>query len=153
MSDTLFSLSNELPTGSASRYLELNPAVLSTDRDICFALSAVYVGPEMEPRDQPMSLEVNVDQSTCLLRAVAQKSKSIKPGEDLTVALFSVTRKLLERISTAHDVEVTLGFGAHTLKRQLAPLNQENVARFLLDHAPDITSFRSTATLAAGAVA
>ena len=132
MSDTHFSLRNELPAvNGRGRYLELNPAVMAAERDTCFALSVVYVGPEMNVDGQPLPLRVTVDESSVLMRAVAQKSKPVEAGESLTVALYSVSRSFLERLASGDQVEVCLGNDEDPLVRPLASANRDNVARFL----------------------
>jgi hypothetical protein len=152
MADTLFSLRNELaPTGVSEGYLELNPAVISADDRERFALSAVYIGPEAEAGNRPVAMEVICDRSRSVLQAVGQQSEPIDERQNLTVALFSVTRAFLETLARADRVDVELQPGTGFLARQMAPENRSNVASFLADI--DARRTPTAAAVPAGAVA
>ena len=148
---TLFSLRNELvPPDHQETYLELNPAVVSTEDLDRFALSAVYIGPG-KAEHQPLSMEVVCDSSRSTLRAVDEQSEPIDANQSLTVALFSVSRAFLETLSRASKVEVELRPGSNSLTRRMDPGNRSNVASFLADI--DARRARNTAAVPAGAVA
>jgi hypothetical protein len=152
MADTRFSLRNELvPAQGQDSYFELNPAVVSANDRECFALSAVYIGPEAEVRNRPVAIKVICDSSRSVLQAISQQCEPIDERQSLTVALFSVTRAFLETLARASQVEVELQPGTGSLTRHLAPDNRSNVESFLADIDARITS--AAAAVPAGAVA
>lgn len=132
MGHSLFSLRNELVSaGDRASYLELNPAVLSDEDCDRFALSAVYIGPRREGEEGPLSMRIVCSGTSTTLRAVGEKSEPIDARQNLTVALFSVSRAFLEMLARAGEVEVELGPDSHPLTRRMAPVNRANVGHFL----------------------
>lgn len=132
MTDDLFSIRNELPTDASDPiYVELNPAVVSRGAERKYALSAVCIGPSLEAEGDALSLEISCDGERCRFPAVHQQAENTTSEECLTVALFSVSRALLETVARAGAVEVGLLSGASRLMRRLDAANRQNVGQFL----------------------
>ena len=97
MNESLFSVRNELQAGGTdTSYLELNPAVVSSDGRQKYALSAVCVGPALDSHHEPLSLEVLCDGDRAVIDAIHQQTEETTTDECLTVALFSVTETFLQ---------------------------------------------------------
>jgi hypothetical protein len=132
MSQSLFTLRNQLaPVSDRGSYLELNPAVVSGQGRDRFALSAVYIGPSDRGRSGPLSMKVVCDDDTATLQAIGEQSERIGAEQNLTVALFSVSRAFLEMLAWAADVRVEVGFEAEHQAHRMEPANRANVASFL----------------------
>ena len=155
MTNSLFSLRNELRADATDEiYVELNPAVVSTDSGRKYALSAVCLGPELEGDKHGLSLEVSCDGERATLEAVHQQTETTGASESLTVALFSVSRSFLEILAAARAVEIGIGNPTVRLSRRLDAENRRNVSRFLnLAAIPRALASPGLARLAAGAVA
>ena len=155
MTDDLFSLRNELSRGPDDpTYIELNPAVVSRGAERMYAFSAVCIGPEIEAETDGISLEVSCDGQRSVLPAVHQQAEATEADEWLTVALFSVSRALLETVASAGAVEVGLQSGGGRLRRHLDAQNRHNVGRFLdLVCRHPTQALPGRAAVAAGAIA
>ena len=126
-----YSVHNQLTPGSARDvHVELNPAVVVAGKRRKFSLSAVCLGPRLATNG-PLSLSLDCDGERLELNAMHHRAERSGGQTCLTVALFAVSREVLELLATAEEVTVVLGDAEYGLTCPLGPENRQHVADFL----------------------
>mgnify|MGYP007073188885 CR=1 FL=1 len=145
---SLYSIHNALPSRRPrALHLELNPAVVSSEGQLRSALSAVCLGPRIAARDgaaagrAPASIVIQctggrVEIESVDLREEPSGGRSADADTWLTVALFCVSRALLDYLSTSPEAEVALTTGRGRVDCPLSDENRGNLLDFLqhVDH-------------------
>ena len=140
-----YSVHNQLtPESAPDVHVELNPAVVVADNRHKFALSAVCIGPRLAT-NHPLSLSLDCDGERLELNAVHQRAEATGRQSCLTVALFAVSRELLELLATAAEVSVGLGDAESALTCSMGPETRQNVTDFL-SHPDLLTKTASSQT-------